>query len=103
MNGDSYNRKFITTNSISLITLAYALTVHKMQGSQTKLVIVPIFKTWRTGFISRNMVYTEVTRAFKGCYLVENVLQGGKSTALSDVWRVDITGSRSTLFEQYTE
>lgn len=43
-----------------------------MQGSQAKLVIVPIFKTWRTGFISRNMVYTEVTRASKGYYLVED-------------------------------
>lgn len=95
--------RFVTTNTISLITLAYALTVHKMQGSQAKLVIVPIFKTRRSGFISRNMVYTAVTRASKGCYLVGDVSQGGKSTALSDARRVEITGSRSTLFEQYTE
>lgn len=98
----SMNGRYITTSPITLISLAYALTVHKMQGSQAKLVIIPIFKMRRSGFISRNMVYTAITRASKGCYIVGDVNSGGTKSALAEAQKVEVTGSRYTLFEQFT-
>lgn len=55
------------------LDLAYALTTHKMQGSQGKLIIYGIGKIARQGFLSRNAVYTGQTRAERGAYIVGNV------------------------------
>jgi exodeoxyribonuclease V alpha subunit len=41
---------------------AYAITVHKSQGSEYKAVVVPFFDC-PPGLLSRNMLYTAVTRA----------------------------------------
>lgn len=47
----------------NMLTLFYAGTCHKMQGSQTKLLIAPLGVVRYTGFITRNMMYTVYTRA----------------------------------------
>lgn len=41
---------------------AYAITVHKSQGSEYKAVIIPLFDCPR-GLMTRNLLYTAVTRA----------------------------------------
>lgn len=69
-------------NSLGVLDLAYALTVHKLQGSQAKLVIFAIDKVGRKGFISRNMLYTGITRSKEGCYLIGNV--SGGTSAVSE-------------------
>lgn len=56
-----------------LLNLAYALTVHKIQGSQAKLVI-SIFYSIAGDFINKNIIYTAITRAEVGEYLIGNVL-----------------------------
>lgn len=49
--------------------LAYAITVHKSQGSEFKTVVIPIF--WGTEkLFSRNLLYTAVTRAREMVVLV---------------------------------
>ena len=58
------------------IELAYALTVHKSQGSEFDVVIMPIFDTHRL-LTTRNLLYTAVTRAKKLVVLV------GKEETLS--------------------
>lgn len=58
---------------LASIQLAYALTIHKMQGSQAKLIIFPIGTIRMQGFLTRNLLYTGVTRAIEGCYLIGNV------------------------------
>lgn len=51
------------------IELAYAITVHKSQGSEFKTVVIPIF--WGTEkLFSRNLLYTAVTRAREMVILV---------------------------------
>lgn len=51
--------------NIGSIQLAYAITVHKMQGSQAKHIIVLWYKMRNKDFLSRNMLYTACTRAQK--------------------------------------
>ena len=50
-----------------LIELAYAISVHKAQGSQWPLVIVPIY---RSRILDRTFIYTAATRASEQVVLV---------------------------------
>jgi len=54
---------------LSELELAYAVTVHKSQGSEFDVVIMPMFDTHRL-LMSRNLLYTAVTRAKKLVVLV---------------------------------
>ncbi|MBR5613902.1 MAG: ATP-dependent RecD-like DNA helicase [Clostridia bacterium] len=51
------------------IELAYAVTVHKSQGSEFDVVIMPMFDTHRL-LMTRNLLYTAITRAKKLVVLV---------------------------------
>lgn len=55
----------------SEFALAYAMTVHKSQGSEFKAVVIGVeqFRT-RGRFLQRNLLYTAVTRAKKECRIV---------------------------------
>jgi exodeoxyribonuclease V alpha subunit len=51
------------------IELGYAITVHKYQGSQSKYVIFGLdFSSY--ALLTRELVYTGITRAQKKCYLI---------------------------------
>ena len=50
-----------------LIELAYAISVHKAQGSQWPLVIVPVY---RSRILDRTLIYTAATRASEQVVLV---------------------------------
>lgn len=51
------------------LVLAYALSIHKSQGSEYPVVIIPIFMQHFT-LLQRNLLYTAVTRAKKLCILI---------------------------------
>ncbi len=51
------------------LELAYAVTVHKSQGSEFDVVIMPVFDTHRL-LMTRNLLYTAITRAKKLVILV---------------------------------
>ncbi len=51
------------------LVLAYAVTVHKSQGSEYPVVIIPLFKEHRM-LLQRNLLYTAITRAKRFCVLV---------------------------------
>jgi exodeoxyribonuclease V alpha subunit len=51
------------------LTLAYAVTVHKAQGSEFPAVVLPVL-TQHFVMLQRNLLYTGVTRAQKLCVLV---------------------------------
>ena len=65
--------KVFIGDDLKKLNLFYAGTVHKMQGSQAKLIIGLLGTVNFKGFISRNMLYTEVTRASEGVYLIGSV------------------------------
>jgi exodeoxyribonuclease V alpha subunit len=44
------------------LQLSYAMTIHKSQGSEFPLCVIPLFKTYYT-MLDRNLLYTAITRA----------------------------------------
>lgn len=50
--------------------LAYALTVHKAQGSQYRRVLFLVTRRDENALLTRPMVYTAVTRAKRECVVV---------------------------------
>jgi exodeoxyribonuclease V alpha subunit len=57
---------------------AFATTVHKSQGSEFPIIILPVYPA-NTMMQSRNLLYTAITRAKKLVILV------GQETALSQM------------------
>jgi len=49
------------------LTPAYAITCHKMQGSQVPVVVVPLYKT---GLLDPSWIYTAISRAVEQCVFV---------------------------------
>ncbi len=58
-------------NEMDEITLAYAISIHKSQGSEFSNIIVVLLSQHYL-MLQRNLVYTAVTRAKKTCILVSN-------------------------------
>ena len=58
------------------LTLAYATTIHKSQGSEYPVVVIPLLMTHYV-MLQRNLVYTGITRAKKICIII------GSSRALT--------------------
>ncbi len=55
-------------DEIQEIKLAYACTIHKSQGSEYPIVIIPMLRDQRTW--TRRLLYTAITRAQQLCILV---------------------------------
>ena len=51
------------------LTLAYATTIHKAQGSEYPIVVMPVLMTHFV-MLQRNLIYTGITRAKKICGLL---------------------------------
>ena len=73
---------------------AYAITVHKSQGSEYPIVIIPLYRC-APMLQSRNLLYTAVTRASKMailvgeeeilCKMVQNNYHEDRCTKLSEM------------------
>ncbi|MDE6692589.1 MAG: AAA family ATPase [Muribaculaceae bacterium] len=75
------------------ITLSYATTVHKLQGSEARNVIIPVTMSHRP-MLYRNLLYTAVSRATDLCVLV------GEEVALSYAIGNTASGNRNSNFRQ---
>jgi exodeoxyribonuclease V alpha subunit len=70
------------------LTLAYAITVHKSQGSEFPAVVMPIL-TQHFIMLQRNLIYTAITRAKSLCVLVANkkaIAIAVKNNKVSERW-----------------
>jgi len=67
--GEDGRRVTLPVGSLDTLRLAYAASVHKAQGSQARAIVVPIFGGHRI-MLTRNLVYTAVTRAQEVCVVV---------------------------------
>ena len=90
--------KSMTLDEEDMMTmaLAYAITVHKAQGSEYERIILPFISAYNV-MLQRNLLYTAITRA------KDKVLLIGSETAVDTaVNRVD-TNYRYTLFKERLE
>jgi len=76
------------------LMLAYAVTIHKSQGSEYPAVIVPLF-TQHFMLLQRNLLYTAITRAKKLCIFI------GQPKAIAIAIRNDKGLARTTFLRQY--
>jgi exodeoxyribonuclease V alpha subunit len=58
-------------SEVDQLTLAYVVSVHKAQGSEFPVVVMPVVTQHYT-MLQRNLLYTAVTRARKLCVLTGN-------------------------------
>ena len=75
------------------LVLAYAVTVHKSQGSEYPVVIIPLVTQHRM-LLQRNLLYTAITRAKRFCVLV------GQPQALEIAVRNDRVAWRNTALAE---
>ena len=75
------------------LTLAYATTIHKAQGSEYPIVVMPITMSHYV-MLQRNLLYTGVTRAKKILVLV------GEKKAIACAIRNETTSVRNTRLAQ---
>ncbi len=87
--GVSYDK-----SEMGSLSLAYATTIHKSQGSEYDWVIIPILRSFR-GMLSRQLLYTAVTRAKKGVIFV------GEYAAFLSAVRDDFTVVRETSLKDF--
>lgn len=66
---DAGERLAVPADRTRSLRPAYAISVHKSQGCEMPVVIVPVH-TSHTVLLSRNLLYTAVTRARRACVLV---------------------------------
>ncbi len=52
------------------LDLAYAITCHKFQGSEARIVLIPIHRAFGPLILQRNWLYTAVSRARELCILI---------------------------------
>ena len=57
------------SKAITMLRLAYAITVHKSQGSEFDTILLPLVRAYGR-MRQRNLFYTAVTRAKKKCWLL---------------------------------
>ncbi|NBP59141.1 ATP-dependent RecD-like DNA helicase, partial [bacterium] len=57
----------------SLMRLAYATTVHKSQGQEYQVILMPLVREFGNSLIQRNLIYTAITRAKQKAYLIGDV------------------------------
>lgn len=58
-------------SEVDELVLAYAVSVHKSQGSEFPAIVMPVL-TQHYVMLQRNLIYTAITRAKKVCVLVGN-------------------------------
>lgn len=77
----------LSFSNLSNIQLAYALTTHKMQGSENKIIIGVVGTGSSPIFINRNMLYTMQSRAKLGYYFIGNLsaIDNGRAYNVSNM------------------
>lgn len=90
--------RFLTYHKeeISELSLAYATTIHKSQGSEYNTVIMSIMNE-HSIMLKRNLIYTGITRAKK-----QIVIVGHKKAICKAIYDTDI-GKRQTLLKKWLQ
>lgn len=79
---------------LDIIDLAYAMTIHKSQGSEYSTVIIPIMMSHYI-MLRRNLIYTAITRAKKKVILI-----GEKRALMAAIHKNDSSKRNTKLCER---
>ena len=90
--GDDLEAEY-ESSEFSQLQLAYCMTVHKSQGSEYPVVVLPLVSSHHI-MLQRNLLYTAVTRAKKLVVLI------GSKAALNTAVENDRTRKRYTLLAE---
>ena len=83
-----------TRQDLGQITLAYCCSIHKSQGSEFPIVILPVVKSYYR-MLQRNLIYTAITRSKQ--FLI---LCGEEDALRTGVRRADEQMRQTTLMEK---
>lgn len=85
------NEVTFTAANFHKFRLAYAISIHKSQGSEFDVVVMPLVQGYRK-MLYRKLVYTGITRSKKMLYLIgdKKALKQAVSNTSSDVRRTTI-------------
>ncbi|MBE5040525.1 SF1B family DNA helicase RecD2 [Ructibacterium gallinarum] len=86
--------KCYAEDALGVISLAYALTIHKSQGSEYSTVIIPVLMRYYH-MLKRNLIYTAITRAKKKVILI-----GEKRALMAGIHQNDSSKRNSLLAER---
>ena len=79
------------------VELAYAITIHKSQGSEYPAVVIPVYSGPRM-LMTRNLIYTAVTRARK-CVCLVGLPQVFREMADNEVEQRRYSGLKERICE----
>jgi exodeoxyribonuclease V alpha subunit len=91
--GDDGRTLTLDTPEMGTLRLAYACSIHKMQGSQAPAMVIALARG-HAPMLTRNLVYTAVTRSQTACVVVAE--RGALETALG---RVDASRRNTRLVD----
>ena len=91
--GDGRSHEY-GTDELEMLELAYAMTIHKSQGSEYDTVIIPMMSSHYI-MLRRNLIYTAITRAKKKVIIV-----GQKKALYTAINKNDIDGRNTRLAER---
>lgn len=83
-----------TPSNFNNFRLAYAISIHKAQGSEFDIVIIPLVKNYNK-MLYRKLIYTAVTRSKKKLYLI------GELEALKMAVKNDLADIRRTTIKEF--
>lgn len=92
---EDYVVQYSKDEVISALDLAYALTVHKTQGSEYETVLMPLTDT-HSRMLQCKLLYTAITRASKRTELI-----GGRSALIRAC--TNDSGSRMTCMQEWVD
>ena len=81
-------------SDLNELTLAYAISIHKSQGSEFGAVIIPLFMQ-HFMLLQRNLLYTAITRAKRICFLA------GQTKAIAMCVKNNKNIKRLTFLKEY--
>jgi exodeoxyribonuclease V alpha subunit len=86
-------RQAFTRGELGDLALAYAISIHKSQGSEYAAVVIPLLKA-HFMMLQRNLIYTAITRGKKKVFLV------GEPAAYAMAVRNNEAKTRSTHLKE---
>jgi exodeoxyribonuclease V alpha subunit len=83
---DDGRRVEIPPGAVRWLRPAYAISVHRSQGCEMPVVVIPVHAAYG-GMLSRNLLYTAITRARQACVLVGQREAVARAARRADAFR----------------